>query len=167
MVMDWIALLQVLGSMMGGLGIGWLTKAGRLKDKAEAQMAIANAEKAKNDGYEARLQAMHTVVDNLNKTEIEHAKRIGDLNRTITDKVEQIRKYSDRLYESEKETNRVNDLLTVEQTKNADMERRIGELLLDLSHYKNWRCYRHDCEDKRGRKPKQENVYDKDGQDPE
>lgn len=154
---DWMNLLQMLGGFVFGGGIVAFTKAGRAKTKAEAMKAMA-------DAYEFRLESLHKVIENHNKSEIETSQRISDLNHALNekedenrkieaDKTEQIRKLTDKMYESEREVNRVNGLLN-------DAKDEITRLTEERDHYKacneynkRWRCEKSVCRDPEGRIP--------------
>lgn len=136
--MDWISLIQTLGGIVGGFGIGAFSKSRRRKDKAEADKAV-------KDVYEERLSDLHEVVTKLNDTERAHAQRIAELNKALDDKTDRIRALTDRMWEAEREINRVNDLLTAEQRRTSDLEREAGNLRVLVEHYKLWHCRRNDC----------------------
>ncbi len=105
---DWVNLLQVIGGVIAGGGLVSFTKAGRAKTKADAYSAISQS-------YEQRITALHTVIDNQNKTEVEHSQRIADLNHALNEKTDQIRNLTEKMYESEQEVNRVQNLLNEEK----------------------------------------------------
>lgn len=137
--MDWISLLQVVGGLISGVGLASFTKAGRVKAKSDAYAAMAKA-------YDDRIAALHVIIDNNNKTEIEHSQRISDLNHSLNDKTERIRKLTDDVYDSQKELNAANERIT-ELTAEVAEERRKKE------YYKRWRCEKSTCHDPEGRIP--------------
>lgn len=137
--MDWINLFSVLASLATGLGLGVLTKSGRLKNKAEAMNAM-------NGMYEARIKDLHASIEVCNNTEREHVKRISELNKVVDDKTDRIRKISDDLYSSQLEVNRANDRI-IALTEQRDAEKAKKE------YYKRWRCEKSTCLDPDGRIP--------------
>lgn len=150
-MIDIISLLQTVGGIVGGLGLGMFTKSGRLKAQAESHKMMAEA-------YEYRIAALHESINKANETENAHLIRIAEQNRAIDDKTEQIRNLTQKLWDAEQETNRVNNNLVKAQEE-------ICRLNLKVEHYREWRCYRYDCQDIRGRKPKQEHEHFEDGKE--
>lgn len=130
--------MQTLGGIVGGFGIGTFTKSGRVKAKADAYKAMA-------DGYEARIAALNTVNENLSRTEIEHSKRISELNRTVNDKVDRIRELTDRLYSSEQEVNRVQDMLNAANERITALTEERDHERLQKEYFRLWHCRRDDC----------------------
>lgn len=106
--MDWISLIQTLGGIVGGFGIGSFSKSRRRKEKAEADKAL-------------------------------------------DDKTDRIRSLTDKVWDAERETNRINDLLMAEQRRTADLR-------VQVEYLKMWRCEWPDCQDPRGRKPPNEKL---------
>ena len=109
--MEWISLLQTLGGIAGGLGIGMFTKSGRRKTKADADARVAEAQKLMIENYEARIKDLHSSIETLNKSEAHYIERISQQNHALDSKTEQIRNLTDKLYSSEQEVNRVQDML--------------------------------------------------------
>jgi septal ring factor EnvC (AmiA/AmiB activator) len=144
--MDWISLLQVVGGLISGIGLASFTKAGRVKAKSDAYAAMSKA-------YDDRIAALHVVIDNYNKTEIEHSKRISDLNHKLNQKEERNRELSDRLYEAQQEINRVNDRLTEEQEAHRKTAEDRDEERRKKDYFKRWRCEKSTCNDPDGRIP--------------
>lgn len=140
-MIDWLSLIQTLGGIVGGLGLGMFTKSGRVKSQSDAYKAMAEA-------YEYRINALHEVVAKCNDTEKMHAQRISELNTALNDKIDQIRKLTDELIVSERKANEVNDRLTDEQEKTARLERQLGEANVLIEHYKAWHCRKADCADR-------------------
>lgn len=77
--MDWISLIQTLGGIVGGFGIGSFSKSRRRNEKAEADKAV-------KDVYEERIRDLHSIIDNFNTTERSHSERISELNKALDDK---------------------------------------------------------------------------------
>lgn len=146
-------ILGFIVTLISGVGVGFLTKSGRVKAKADAYKAMAEA-------YEYRLKCADERVRICNETEKAHLSRISELNHALDDKTDYIREQVGKTIEAEHETNRVNRLLVAAQEE-------IGRLKLQVAHFREWRCYWHDCRDERGRKPRQEISHSEDGHDPE
>lgn len=127
------------GTLIVGGVVGLLTKSGRVKAKAEAMKTMAEA-------YEMRITALHSIIDNHNKTDVENTARIAELNHSLNDKTAQIRKQNERVWEAEQETNRVNAVL-------VDREREIADLRVACEYMAEWRCEHPECNDPRGRRP--------------
>ena len=142
--MDWISLIQTLGGIVGGFGIGSFSKSRRRKEKAEADKAV-------KDVYEERMRDLHSIIDNFNTTERSHSERISELNKALDDKTDRIRSLTDKVWDAERETNRINDLLMAEQRRTADLR-------VQVEYLKMWRCEWPDCQDPRGRKPPNEKL---------
>lgn len=131
-VFDWNAVLEVLTTLATGGLLGWLSKSGRVKAKADAFKAMEEA-------YEFRIKALHEVIETCNRTIKELQERIAELNHALDDKTDQIRKY-------------VAELMKV-QSAVAEKEREIAELRVALEYVLEWRCEHPDCNDLRGRRP--------------
>lgn len=153
MGIDWIQLVQTLGGIVGGIGLGMFTKSGRIKAKSDAYDAMATA-------YEERITALHTIIANNDKTEIEHSQRISELNHALTDKTERIRKLTDDVYESQTELNRANERIT-HLTEERDNER------IKKEYYKRWRCEKSVCRDPEGRIPPNSKLVSENFKSPE
>lgn len=134
------------GTLLIGGVAGMLTKSGRVKAKADAMKAMAEV-------YEERLRTLHAINETHNRNEVTMTERIAQLDRTIDDKVVEIRKLRDQGYASEQEVNRVQNLLNdakdeiIRRTEERDEERRLKE------YYKRWRCEKSICADPEGRRP--------------
>lgn len=137
--MDWITLISALGTLLGGLGLGMFTKAGRVKSQSDAYKAMA-------EGYEFRIDALHDVVKKCNETEKMHATRISEQNAALNDKTDQIRKLTNELIASERKANEVNDRLTREQEKTAELERENGDLREENAYLRQWVCEKAECD---------------------
>lgn len=144
-------LLTSLGTLVGGGIFGHMLKSNRVKAKADAYKAMA-------ESYEYRLDSNHQTIMMLNNTVKEQGETISRLNHSLDEKTELIRSTNQKVWNAEQEVNRVNNRL-VEVTEEN------GNLRVENEHLKEWRCYRHDCRDDRGRKPKQRNVHAEDGKD--
>ena len=75
-MMDWIALIQTLGGIFSGLGLGMFTKSGRIKMQAEAHAKTVEA-------YEMQLKSASqqiTTQDEINDQTRRLAQQIADLN---------------------------------------------------------------------------------------
>ncbi len=152
-------LSTVSGILLGGGGLGaWFYKKQnkRLKD-AEAKLAEINVEKASLDFEKERVNHLHEIIENYNKTEVEHSKRISELNHVLNvkedelrDKTMQIRNLTDKMYASEQEVNRVQNLLNDEKDKNI-------RLTEERDRLEAVKCVRTDCRDPRGPKPPRKN----------
>ena len=94
---------------------------------------------------ERRIAELHASIDKANELNDNLLKRISAANAAIDKHIDRNRELADRLYYAEQETNRVNDKLTEEQTKTADLERRLGISQRMADHYKEWRCEWPDC----------------------
>ena len=148
--MEWISLIQTLGGVVGGLGLGMFTKSGRRRDKAEADAKVAEAQQLMIANYEERIKELHNNIQRQNTAEKEYIERISQQNRAITEKTEQIRSLTEKLWLSEQETNKVNAELN-------GANKRITRLTEDRDHYKMWQCRSKICEkgnpDPEGRQP--------------
>lgn len=153
MEIDLVSLISTVGTLLLGGGVGWLSKAGRIKERADAYKKMGEA-------YQYRIDSLHDDIDTLNKSNKELTERIAELNHALNtkedevqDKKMQIRNLTEKMYQSEQEVNRVQNLLNdskdgiIRLTEERDEERRIKE------YYKRWRCEKNTCEDPEGRRP--------------
>ncbi len=144
-MMDWIALIQTLGGIFSGLGLGMFTKSGRIKMQAEAHAKTVEAYemqlKSQREGYEARLVSAQKVNDERIKTEIENAKYISELNHALNDKTAYIRKIVADVYDSQQELNQAKDEIT-------RLTKEVEELKRELDRLELIRCHRFDCDDR-------------------
>lgn len=108
----------------------------RIKD-AEAQEAMAKAEKTEAEASEAEDHRF----DNLLKLVDSLTSRLSSLNATVDKHIDRNRELSDRLYKSETEINRINERL-IKLTEEKDAERSLKE------HYKMWHCRKEGCADR-------------------
>lgn len=148
--MEWISLIQTLGGIAGGLGIGLFTKAGRKKEKADADLRVQEAQAKMIENYEERIKELHLHIKALNEAEKGYIERISEQNHAIDSKTEQIRNLTQKLWEAEQEVNRVNDRLNV-------ANKRITSLTEERDKYKMWQCQSSTCvkgaPDPEGRQP--------------
>lgn len=145
---------------LGGFGIWQYKKQNKRLKESEAKLSEINVQTANLNFEKERVNHLHEIIENYNKTEIEHSQRISDLNHALNvkedelrEKTVQIRNLTEKLYTSEQEVNRVQDLLNdskdriTKLTEERDEERRLKE------YYKRWRCEKSTCKDPDGRIP--------------
>lgn len=148
--MEWISLIQTLGGIAGGLGLGMFTKSGRRKDKAEADAKVADAQRQMIDNYEERIKDLHENIKAMNESEHGYIERISQQNHALNEKTEQIRNLTEKIWLSEQETNKV-------YTELNEANKRITRLTEERDHYKMWQCRSKICEkgkpDPEGRQP--------------
>lgn len=147
--MEITEIMGAAGSLIGLTGgLGWL-----FNWRSNRKVAKATAEKTMIDNYEARIAALHESMQKANEIESSHLQRISELNHSLDDKTDYIRKMVQKVWESEQEVNRVNDLLNVSQTTVAALERQLGEANVEKEHYKAWHCQESDCDKRRPPNP--------------
>lgn len=112
----------------------------RIKD-AEAQEAMAKAEKTGAEADEAANEAEGHHFDNLLKLVDSLTSRLSSLNATVDKHIDRNRELSDRLYKSETELNRANERI-IKLTEEKESERSLKE------HYKLWHCRKEGCTDR-------------------
>lgn len=148
--MEWISLIQTLGGIAGGLGLGMFTKSGRRKDKAEADAKVQEAQRLMIDNYEERIKDLHENKKRLNEEADHYIARISQQNHALDSKTEQIRNLTQKLWEAEQETNNVN-------AKLDNANKRITQLTAERDNYNMWQCRSRICEkgnpDPEGRQP--------------
>lgn len=144
----WQNIALILGALGGFEFIKWL-----FNRKTEKRLNNIEVKQQEQDLDEKRITELHASIDKANELNNNLLKRISAANAAIDKHIDRNRVLSDRLYHAEQETNRVNDKLTEEQTKTADLERRLGIAQRMADHYKEWRCEWPDCKDPRGRRP--------------
>ncbi len=144
----WQTLVLILGAVGGFEFIKWA-----FNRKTEKRLNIIEVKQKDFDLDEKRITELHASIDKANKLNDDLLARLTKSNATIDKHIDRNRELSDRLYKAEQEINRVNDALTEEQHKNAELERRLGQALRLADHYKEWRCEWADCRDPRGRRP--------------
>lgn len=104
----------------------------RMKN-AEALNAEIEADQHQFDLYKAQLEHCSEAVEQHNQTIINQSATITKLNDEITVKTERIRELTDKLWQSERESNELNAQI-IEKTE------RIGQLELQCQKYKDWHC---------------------------
>ena len=144
----WQNLALILGALGGFEFIKWL-----FNRKTEKRLKTIEVKQQEQDLDENRISEQHASIDKANELNDNLLKRLSAANATIDKHIDRNRELSDRLYHSEQEVNRVNDKLTEEQTRTADLERRLGIAERRADHYREWRCEWSDCKDPRGRRP--------------
>lgn len=160
MDINFIEIISTLGTILAGVGIGWLSKSGRMKEKADAYKKMGEA-------FQFRMDSLHGDIAVLNKTNKELTERIAELNHALNDKTMQIRNLTEKVYSSEQEVNRVQDLLNdakdeiIRLTEERDRERAAKE------YYKQWKCVKSVCNDPEGRIPPNSKLATQEYVDPE
>ena len=101
MDIDFTQLLTMLGTLSTGGLVGYLSKSGRIKSKADANKAMA-------EDYEYRIESLHKVIETCNTTIKELQERIALLNHALDDKTEMIRKYVADIMKAERGLNEAN-----------------------------------------------------------
>jgi hypothetical protein len=119
------------------LGFILYGKANRRIKEAEAQEAIAKAEKSEAEASEVEDHRF----DNLLKLVDSLTSRLSTLNATVDKHIDRNRELSDRLYMSETEINRINERV-IKLTEEKESERSLKE------HYKLWHCRKEGCTDR-------------------
>ncbi len=119
------------------LGFILYGKANRRIKEAEAQEAIAKAEKSEAETSEVEDHRF----DNLLKLVDSLTSRLSTLNATVDKHIDRNRELSDRLYKSETEINRINERV-IKLTEEKESERSLKE------HYKLWHCRKEGCTDR-------------------
>ena len=136
--MEILSLIQTLGGIAGGIGIGAFTKSGRLKERAEAEKKVQEAHRMMIDNYEERIKDLHSTINLMNESEAHYIERISAQNHAMDSKTEQIRNLTQKVWSSEQEVNRVQELLNA-------ANQRIIELTEERDNYRNWHCRKGDC----------------------
>ena len=144
----WQNLALILGALGGFEFIKWL-----FNRKTEKRLNNIEVKQQEQDLDEKRITELHASMDKANELNDNLLKRLSAANAAIDKHIDRNRELSDRLYHAEQETNRVNDKLTEEQSRTADLERRLGIAERRADHYREWRCEWGDCQDPRGRRP--------------
>ncbi len=131
----------------------------RMKN-AEALTAEVEADQHQFDLYKAQLDHCSESVEQHNQTIIHQSETICTLNNALDDKTARIRELTDKLWESEKESNELNVQL-IEKTE------RIGKLELMVAKFKDWHCRVADCPHRLPPNPKLKGRnFDDDENDP-
>ena len=144
----WQNLALILGALGGFEFIKWL-----FNRKTEKRLNNIEVKQQEQDLDEKRITELHASMDKANELNDNLLKRLSAANAAIDKHIDRNRELSDRLYHAEQETNRVNDKLTEEQSRTADLERRLGIAERRADHYREWRCEWSNCQDPRGRRP--------------
>lgn len=144
----WQNLALILGALGGFEFVKWL-----FNRKTEKRLKSIEIKQQEQDLDEKRITELHASIDKANELNDNLLKRISAANSAIDKHIDRNRELSDRLYHAEQEVNRVNDKLTEEQSKTADLERRLGIAQRRADHYREWKCEWADCKDPRGRRP--------------
>lgn len=134
-------ILELLLGCSTLLGFILYGKANRRIKDAEAQEAIAKAEKTEVEADEAANEAEGHRFDNLLKLVDSLTSRLSSLNATVDKHIDRNRELSDRLYKSETELNRANERI-IKLTEEKESERSLKE------HYKLWHCRKEGCTDR-------------------
>lgn len=152
----WQTLVLILGAVGGFEFIKWV-----FNRNTEKRLNNIEVRQKDFDLDEKRIAELHLSIDKANDLNDNLLARLSAANATIDKHIDRNRELSDRLYKAEQEINRVNDALTEEQHKTANLERRLGAALRLADHYKEWRCEWTDCKDPRGRRPPNEKIKGK------
>lgn len=155
--------LSLLAAIGGIDFIKWI-----FNRKTEKRLNSVEVKQKEFELDEKRITELHDSIDKANNLNDDLQERISNVNKALDKQIDRNRTLSDRLYKSEQKINRINDLLTDEQRKTAEYEKRLGEkdrLLSEkdrlIDHYKMWRCEWSDCQDPRGRRPPNPNLAGK------
>ena len=150
--MEQMSWWQILALIIGALGgfefIKWL-----FNRKTERRLNDIEVKQRTFDLEEKRIEELHSSIDKANRLNDNLLARISTANAAVDKYSDRNRELSDRAYKAEQEVNRVNDLLTKEQRKNSNLERRLGIALRLIDHFRRWKCEWPDCRDPRGRRP--------------
>ena len=152
----WQTLVLILGAVGGFEFIKWV-----FNRNTEKRLNNIEVRQKDFDLDEKRIAELHLSIDKANDLNDNLLARLSAANATIDKHIDRNRELADRLYKAEQEINRVNDALTEEQHKTANLERRLGAALRLTDHYKKWRCEWTDCKDPRGRRPPNEKIKGK------
>lgn len=148
-ILDIARELALIFGTIGGIElIKWV-----FNRKTEKQLNALEVKQKDFELDEKRIAELHASIDKANDLNDKLLERISAANAAVDKYVDRNRELSDRLYAAEQEVNRVNNVLTEEQRRNANLERKLGQALRLADHYKEWRCEWPDCQDPRGRRP--------------
>lgn len=136
----WTDIAVILGALGGIEFLKWI-----FNRKTEKRLNELEVKQKGFDLYERRIEELHESIDKDNKLNDNLLQRISNVNAALDKQIDRNRELSDRLYKSEQEVNRVNDLLTDEQRKTAEYEKRLGMASRLIDHYKGWRCEKSNC----------------------
>jgi len=146
--MEWISLIQTLGGIVGGFGIGAFTKSGRKKDRADADLKVQEAQRKMIDNYEERIKDLHTVIDKYNGDEKKHAVRLSEKEQIIEDKTQRIRELSDKVWNSEQEVNKANAQLDEANRRIIKLTEELAAANAGAARLELIRCHRIECGDR-------------------
>ena len=121
----------------------------KLKE-AQAEMSNVAVEKAKIEARRNEINLLSAQLERLEKANEQKDKRMSYLNEKIDEHIDRRRELADKLYQSEQEINRVQNLLNEakdEIIRLTDKSDRLEAL----------KCLRADCRDPRGPKPPRKN----------
>lgn len=152
----WQNLIVILGALGGFEFIKWL-----FNRKKEKQLGLIEVKEREFELDEKRIEELHASLNKAIGLNDKLLEKLTTENAVLDKHIDRNRELSDRLYNAEQEVNRVNDLLTEEQNKTADLERRLGVSMRLVDHYKEWRCERSDCQDPKGRRPPNQKLKNK------
>ena len=113
----WQNLALILGALGGFEFIKWL-----FNRKTERRLNDIEVKQQEQDLDEKRITELHASIDKANELNDNLLKRLSAANAAVDKHIDRNRELSDRLYHAEQEVNRVNDKLTEEQSKTADLE---------------------------------------------
>lgn len=159
--MDWLALLQNLGILLGGGGIGsllgYLSRNGRKRDRADADLKIQEAQAKMIENFQERIADLHKNIDHLNERDNAHQIEKDSLNAQIDDKTARIRELSEKIWDAEQETNHVNCKLDEANRSISALIEERDEWIAVAEYYKQWQCHSNICikgnPDPEGRQP--------------
>lgn len=109
----------------------------RMKN-AEALKAEIEADGDRYEMYEERLNHCNQTVEQHNETIIHQSETIANLNSALDGKTERIRELTDKLWQSETGSNKLNAQL-IEKTEI------IGQLNLRIDKLMRWKCHDSNC----------------------
>lgn len=104
----------------------------------EANKSDVDVTAAKYELYEQRLEHANQTIEAHNSTILAQGQTINDLNKALDNKTERIRELTDKLWESERESNHLNVKL-VEATET------IGKQNLRIDKLTRWKCHKSSC----------------------
>lgn len=139
---------QILAFLLGAVGgfefIKWL-----FNRKTERRLNSIEVNQKDFELDEKRIAELHESIEKANKFNDNLLERLTTANAALDKHIDRNRELSDRLYKAEQEINRINDLLTEEQSKTAHLERKLGKSMRLVDHFKEWKCERSDCQNRR------------------
>lgn len=139
-------LIEVILGGTSLVGILLYYKANRRIKNNEANKSDVDVTAAKYELYEQRLEHANQTIEAHNSTILAQGQTINDLNKALDNKTERIRDLTDKLWESERESNHLNVKL-VEATET------IGKLNLRIDKLTRWKCHRGSCDHREPESP--------------